>query len=273
MDPDFVDISTFGEGFNLGPTAGFNFPISNSLLVTTSIGYTWRGRFDQETSFDALIKPFLTSTVDPGDDLTVTGGMNYQTGPFSVGVNGTITWEAPTNVDGTQTFKPGKRYLVALQSSYKWSDAIGATTLTASAAHSTRNNVLLPDLNALAIESLNSNSNVYRAGLQHMFPIGDYQVGPIGSILYRDRNGYNSATLQFVPQKTRWSAGVLAQYAPSPTVTLNARVEGVWTHENENPALDGAKLDGVVGAILPAATVPAISGAGWQTSIGINVKL
>jgi len=48
MDPDFVDISTFGEGFNLGPTAGFNFPITDSLLVTTSFGYTWRGRFTQD---------------------------------------------------------------------------------------------------------------------------------------------------------------------------------------------------------------------------------
>jgi hypothetical protein len=104
-------------------------------------------------------------------------------------------------------------------------------------------------------------------------PVGDLQIGPTGSVLYRDRNGYNSATLQFVPQKTRWSAGVLAQYAPSPNVTLNARVEGVWIHENENPAINGGKLDGLIGLFLPAATVPSISGSGWQTSIGINVKL
>ena len=60
MDPDFVDISTFGEGFNLGPTAGFNFPITDTLLITTSLGYTWRGRFTQDSIGD-LTNPFLTS--------------------------------------------------------------------------------------------------------------------------------------------------------------------------------------------------------------------
>ncbi len=272
MDPDFVDISTFGEGFNLGPTGGFNFPITESLLVTTSVGYTWRGRFDQDSATNPL-NPFLTSNVDPGDNLTVTGAVNYQTGAFAAGLTGTITWETPTVVDGAQTLKPGKRYLLALQSSYKWSETIGSTTLSASVALSNRNKVLLPGADALIVEALNSNSGVYRVGLQHMVPLGDFQVGPTGSVLYRDRNSYNSATLQFVPQKTRWSAGILAQYAPSPSVTLNARVEGVWTHENENPALDGGKLDSLESLILPAATVPPISGSGWQTSIGINVKL
>ena len=122
-------------------------------------------------------------------------------------------------------------------------------------------------------EALNSNSDVYRVGLQHLVPVGDFQIGPTGSVLYRDHNGYNSATLQFVPQKTRWSAGILAQYAASSAVTLNARVEGVWTHENENPAPDGSKFDFLQNFILPASAVPRIAGSGWQTSIGINVKL
>ncbi len=272
MDPDFVDISTYGEGFNLGPTAGFNFPITESLLVTTSVGYTWRGSFDQDSAANPL-NPFLTSNVDPGDNLTITGAVNYQTGAFAAGLTGTITWETPTTVDGTQTLQPGKRYLLALQSSYKWSETIGSTTLTASVALSDRNKVVLPGAGALIVESLNSNSNVYRVGVQHLVPLGDFQVGPTGSVLYRDHNGYNSATLQFVPQKTRWSAGLLAQYAPSPAVTLNARIEGVWTHENENPAADGSKLDSLESLILPAATVPTVSGSGWQTSIGINIKL
>ncbi len=272
MDPDLVDISTFGEGYNVGPTAGFNFPITSSLLLTTSVGYTWRGHFNQESTSDPS-QPFLTSSVDPGDNVTATAAVNYQTGPFSAGLTGTATWETATSVDGTQTLKPGLRYLLALQSGFTWPEKFGTTSLSASVAHSNRNKVLLPGVDGLVIEALNSNSNVYRVGLQHMFPIGDLQVGPTGSVLYRDHNGYNSATLQFVPQKTRWSAGLLAQYAPTPTVTLNARIEGVWTHENENPAADGLKFDDLVGDILFAATVPPISGTAWQTSIGINIRM
>jgi hypothetical protein len=98
-------------------------------------------------------------------------------------------------------------------------------------------------------------------------------VGPSGSLLYRDSNGYNSTTLQFVPQKTRWAAGMLAQYAANASVTLNARIEHVWTHENESPTADGAKLDLLARSLIPASTVPAISGTAWQTSLGINVKL
>ena len=281
MDPDFVDISTFGEGLNLGPTVGFNFPIMGSLLITSSVGYTWRGRFDQDSAaltrnpLDPLsfLIPVSTSNVDPGDNLTLTGAVNYQAGSFSANLTGTVTWETPTTVDGTQTLQPGNRYLLALQASYLWPAALGTTTLSASAAHSNRNKALLPDVNALVEEALNSNSNVYRVGLQHLVPFGDLQIGPTGSVLYRDHNGYNSATLQFVPAKTRWSAGILAQYAASAAVTLNARVEGVWTHENENPAPDGNKIDALQDFILPASVVPAVSGTGWQTSIGINIKL
>lgn len=281
MDPDFVDIATFGEGLNLGPTFGFNFPIMGSLLVTTSVGYTWRGRFNQDTAalilnpLDPLsfVNTVSTSNVDPGDNLTMTGAVTYQAGSFSTNAIGTVTWETPTSVDGTQTLKPGRRYLLALQSSYAWPATLGTTTLSASAAHSNRNSVLIPGLNDLLAEALNSNSNLYRVGLQHLVPFGDLQIGPTGSFLYRDHNGYNSATLQFVPQKTRWSAGILAQYAASSAVTLNARVEGVWTHENENPAPDGNKLDLLQDFILPASAVPPVSGTGWQTSIGINVKL
>lgn len=66
---------------------------------------------------------------------------------------------------------------------------------------------------------------------------------------------------------------MLAQYTPKESVTINARFEGIWTRENENPALDGGKFDDLAGGVLPAATVPTISGTGWQTSIGINIKL
>ena len=43
MDPNLVDIATFGEGFNIGPTVGFTLPVSKDLLLTLSAGHTWRG--------------------------------------------------------------------------------------------------------------------------------------------------------------------------------------------------------------------------------------
>ena len=283
MDPDLVEISTFGEGYNFGPSFGLNVPIAGSLLFTASVGYTYRGPFDREGGFSDLpptVDPDLianlretvaTLRIDPGENTTITGAVNYGVNSFVVGLTGSASWESPTIIRELPRFRPGLRYLLSLQSSYKW-EKWGVTELTAAAAHSNRNKLLF-ETSALTFEKFNSNSNVYRVGLQHLFPADQFQIGPTVSFLYRDRNGYNSTTLQFVPQKTRWAAGVLAQYAPNAAVTLNARVEHVWTRENESPADEGVKLDVLAKSLIPASTVPAISGTAWQTSFGVNVKL
>lgn len=284
MDPDLVEISTFGEGYNFGPSFGLNVPIAGSLLFTTSVGYTYRGPFNRESAFSTLppgVDPDLvanlidiipTVRIDPGENTTVTAAINYGAGSFAVALTGSVSWESPTIVRDDPTFRPGLRYLLSLQSSYKWPEKWGVTELTAAAAHSNRNKLLF-ETAALTFEKFNSNSNVYRVGLQHLFPIDQFQIGPTVSFLYRDHNGYNSTTLQFVPQKTRWAAGMLAQYAPNATVTLNARVEHVWTRENESPTDEGVKLDVLAKSLIPASTVPVVSGTAWQTSFGVNVKL
>jgi hypothetical protein len=163
--------------------------------------------------------------------------------------------------------------LLSLQSSYGWSERLGTTSLSASYAHSNRNKILIPGLDVLATEFFDSNSDVYRIGIQHLLPVGSLVLGPAASVLYRNHNGYNADTLQFVPAKTRWAAGALAQFAPSQSVTFNARLERIWIHAAENPSTDNAKLDALAGGVQLLPPVPAISGTGWQTSLGINFKL
>jgi len=132
---------------------------------------------------------------------------------------------------------------------------------------------LIAGASALTQELANSNSNVFRVGLQHLYPVGQFAaVGPTGSLLFRDRNGYDSTTLQFVPKKVRGSAGLLVNYVPNDTVTFTARVEGVWTHEDENPS-DGFKFSVTANDFVPAFAVPVVSGAALQATLGINVKL
>ena len=284
MDPDLVEISTFGEGYNFGPSFGLNVPIAGSLLFTTSVGYTYRGPFNRELAFSTLppgVDPALvanlidvipTVRIDPGENTTVTAAINYGAGSFAAGLTGATSWELPTIVRDLPTFRPGLRHLLSLRSSYKWPEKWGVTELTAAAAHSNRNKLVFETATP-TLERFNSNSNVYRVGLQHLFPVDQFQIGPVASFLYRDHNGYNSTTLQFVPQKTRWAAGMLAQYAPNASVTLNARVEHVWTRENESPTNDDVKLDVLAKSLIPASTVSVISGTAWQTSFGVNVKL
>jgi opacity protein-like surface antigen len=280
MDPDLVDISTFGEGLNIGPTLGVNIPLAKAWLLTMSAGYTHRGAYDMEgplTPPGGGAAPQSTN-IKPGDALTVTAVLGYQAGPLSAKVTGTITENGTTRENDTPFVKPGQRSLIAGTASYDWPGShSGTTTVNASAAHSNRNEVLFQCLmgcpTGLVGEPFNTNSNVYQAGVQHLFNFNKFAVGPAGSFLFRDNNGYEPTTLQFVPAKQRWSAGVLAQYAPTNALSFSARLDHIWTHENLTPGLANGEMFSVLaGTTVTAFTVPVISSTGWLVSVAMTAN-
>jgi len=275
MDPDLVDIASFGEGWNIGPTLGFNLPINKSLMVTASAGYNWRGSYLRDSSLSATIfTPPTTQTptnVNPGDELTLYGAVGYESGPYAVKVGGSVSGETTTTQDGVPLYRAGRRFLITGTFAYTWGTS-GVTTLDISASHSDKNKVLFLGMSSLVTEPLNTNSNLYRVSIQHLFAFDRYAVGPTASFLYRDRNGYDSTTLQFVPAKDRWSAGAIARYAATDNVTLNARLEGVWTREGDRPA-PGDMLFSVLGnGFVVASPVPVVSSWGLQLAAGANIK-
>jgi len=276
MDPDLVDISTFGEGLNVGPTLGVNVPLNDAWLATVSAGYTHRGRYVMEGPLTppGHDNPSLPTNVTPGDAFTVTGVLGYQAGPLSAKVTGTVTQNGTTKQDGLDFVRSGRRYLIAATGSYTWpDDHTGTTTVNASVAHSNFNEVLFQCLTGcpttLVTEPFNTNSNLYQIGVEHLFAFNQFAVGPTGSFLFRDNNGYEPTTLQFVPEKERWSAGLLARYAPNNSLSFNAKVEHIWTHENDAPGLPNSQLFSVLaGSTVAGFTVPVISSSGWQFAVG-----
>jgi hypothetical protein len=287
MDPDLVDIATFGEGFNIGPTLGFNLPLTNSFLLTLSAGYTHRGTFVRQSTLTPPTPPAPTGVpakIDPGDVLTGAVSVGYQVGQLTTKLTGTISQQtSTTNVNDIPFLRAGTTYLAAGTWTYAWpGESIGVTTLTASASHSNRNEVMFQCLpgfgcpTTLVTEPFNTNSNLYRVGLEHLFAVGQMAFGPIGSFLFRDANGYVPTTLQFVPAKQRWSAGAQAKYAPSDTLVFNARVERVWIHEDEFPAIQNKNAFTVFSVLadtpVPSFTVPVVSGNGWQFSVGATAS-
>ena len=273
MDPDLVEIGSFGEGWNVGPTVGVNVPLTANLIWTTSAGYTWRGPFNREDSLAPTDPTVQTaSNVDPGDVFTVTSSVGYQNGAFAGMISGTVSWETATTENGMALYRPGTRDRLTGTWSYP-SDDFGVTTLSAAAAHSERNEVLFLAATALATEPFNTNSNLYRVGLEHLFPLGQLWMGPVASYLHRDRNSYDSGTLQFVPAKTRLSAGVVARMAVGDTVTFNARAEHVWTRQNEDPAPGDQRASVLAGGSpVVGIPVPVVSSKGWQFAFGANVR-
>jgi hypothetical protein len=272
MDPDFVEITSFGEGFNLGPTGGFNLALTPNLILTLSAGYTFRGDFTRESSIaatDPLVQ--ARTSVNPGDTFAVTGSLGFQLEQLSGTVSASYSLERTTTENGAPLYRAGNRYVVSGKFSYNWTD-IGQTNLSASLSHSDKNKVLLSGASTLTTEPFNTNANVYRVSVEHLYPLEPLWAGPIGSYLYRDRNSYDSSTFQFVPAKQRWTAGLVARLAARENVTFNARFEHVWTNERENPAAGGQKLSLLANSQVIAVRLPPVVGTGWQAAVGLNFK-
>jgi hypothetical protein len=278
MDPDLVEISSFGEGWNIGPTIGFNLPITPGLIFTTSAGYTLRGSFDRENSLtplDPTLPPSraqVPTSLKPGEVLTLTAALASSWGAWSSQLLGSLSEETRTFENGIAFYKPGRRYLVAATMSYGWPETWGVTTLNAAMAHSDRNDVLFLGAPALVTEPFNTNSNVYRVDVQHLVPLGQIWFGPTGSYLHRDKNSYNTLTLQYVPAKERIGAGMIARYAATDQLTFNLRAERVWTREDEKDAINGQVFSVLADAFVKGSAVPMVSGDGWQVFSGLNVR-
>jgi hypothetical protein len=96
--------------------------------------------------------------------------------------------------------------------------------------------------------------------LNYRFANG-FTVGPTAGYLYRDHDGYDAATFSFVPAKTRWAVGGVANYNVTNKININGRVERVWIRENETP-----------GPPAFAPLVPFMSGDAWVVAGGATVN-
>lgn len=262
MDPDLVGISSYGEGFNVGPTIGVNIPISAELLASISGGYTHRGNFGKENSLDPF---FTTDTITPGDDATATLSLGYASGAIGLQGSGSYTATSATFNNGIAQYRAGDRELLTLGGSYAWNEQ-WKSSVNAFWSHSDK--ISTADGNGLfLLETFNSTNNVFRISGDTIYVFANgASLGPTVSYLYRDRNGYDPTTFTFIPAKTRWSAGVQGGYVVANNFTLSGKVEHVWTRENDNP--DKA----IGGFVFPGTGTPLISSDGWALSLGGTVR-
>ena len=274
MDGDLVEIGSFGEGWNIGPTVGASVPITDALVVTGSVGYTWRDKFNRERSSSQPDPTIQAATsLNPGDVITGTLSAGYQGTEWAWSVTGTVSEETVTTENGAELYQAGRRYVATASIARNWPDQWGQTTLNGSYAHSNRNRVLFAfSAPALIYEIFNTNSDVHRVGIQHLFPVGQtFVFGPTASYLHRNNNSYDAGTLQFVPAKERWAVGGLARKQVADNVTFNIRGEYIWTDEDERIAPGGQLFSVLLNAFVPGSAVPVISSTGWMIAGGVNV--
>lgn len=261
MDPDLVAVSSYGEGFNIGPTLGVNIPITAELLASISAGYTYRGAFNKENAFDPF---FTTDSIRSGDDATVTLSLGYTSGALALQGSGSFTATNATLTNGVAQYRAGNRELVTLGGSYAWSDQ-WKSSINAFWTHSDKLSTFTNG--TFVLEAFNSTNNVFRISgdTTYVFANGA-SLGPTVSYLNRDRNGYDPVTFSFVPAKTRWSAGAQGGYIISNSISLSGKVERVWTREDDSPN----KVAG--GFLIPGTGTPLISSDGWAVSLGGTMR-
>ncbi|WLB19530.1 hypothetical protein [Bradyrhizobium japonicum] len=232
MDQDIVDLATFGEGLNIGPTVGVNLPIGEQLIVTLSSGYTWRGAYRMEALLDpASTEPQATTLVGPGRVAAQSASLGYQLANLTLLVSASYARETATYLDHISSYALGDRYTLSSTAGYAWTQS-SSTTFTVSWTNAEKNRVLDPDLMKIIPESFLSNSAVYRYRLEHSFATGGWTIAPMVNFMRRDQNSYNPITQQFIPAKTRMGTGGSVQYAIREGMSLKASAERFWINEN-----------------------------------------
>jgi hypothetical protein len=267
MDGDLVDQGTYGEGFNFGPTAGVNIPLSQSLIFTLSGGYTLRTPFSKEANDPITGLVTATVPIKNGDEATLTAALGYAQGPLSLQGSGSYSWDQASQSSSFGMadygrYRVGPRTTISGSASYAF-NPMWSVYGNGFWTHTEKNDVLDPTGLFLMPEAFNSNSNLFRinTGLNYRFSNG-VTAGPIASYLYRDHDGYDPTTFSFVPQKTRWAIGGVANYNVTNKININGRLERVWIRENENP--------GPTPLIMPI--VPFMSGDAWVVAGGATVN-
>jgi hypothetical protein len=262
MDPDLVDLQTYGEGLNVGPTLGVNVPVTPELIVTLSAGYTERGTFDKEAA--DLITGEITATdrIKNGNEATVTGAVGYTHGALAVQGSVSQAWDSTSSVNGFVQYRTGPRTTFSGSIGYAWNPQ-WSSSVNGYWVHTDRNDVLGMAPGVLIPEMFNSNTDIVRINVDSTYKMqSGLAVGPYASFLHRNHNSWDSTAFAFVPAKTRWSIGGIAAYPLQSNLSINARVEHIWTREDQHPDAPG----------FPGSGLPDMSGESWLVLGGLTLR-
>lgn len=271
VDPDLVEIGSYGAGFNINPTAGLVIGLNQNTAVSFSAGYAWNGKFVREAidlnagggfgsgAFD------LKRWIDPGDVFTANANVTTQIDKLTLLSSFAYMSESRVRVDGVDGGRAGARYNANLTATYQF-DEKWALATNASWSFAEKNEIVINGVSAT--EPKNSNSHVIIGSIEPSYRVTErLRLAASYSFLWRDANFYDQIENQFVPAKQKHTAGVSAQYMVSPTASVELRGSHSWILQNDS-------------AILPVTLVPpsslpvppAMRYEAWAVSTTANLR-
>jgi Outer membrane protein beta-barrel domain len=238
MDPDLVEIGSYGAGFNINPTGGFVVGLNRSTAVSFSAGYAWNGAFTKEGVDLSAGNGFgtfnLKRRIKPGDAFTANANLTTSIGSATLLTSFAYMSDSRVTIDSVPVSRSGARYVsnaaFDLPIDERW-----ALALNGSWSFQEKNAipgsfgglVTEPGSNNLVIGSVDPS---YRYSER-------LKLGANYSVLWREANGYDPLNEMFLPAKLKQTVGVLAEYAISPSASINAHASHSWVHQDTGPLL------------------------------------
>jgi opacity protein-like surface antigen len=275
MDPDLVDIGSYGVGFNINPTAGFIIGVDEHTAVSLSAGWMWQGDFTRDgVSIVPLVvnahETSETSTTDlkqkvsPGNTYTLNGNVSSTFGSLSLNESFAYMGDSHASIDGISTGRAGARFTANFYALYSFDPktALGANV---SWSFSEKNDI--PNTNsALFTEPSNSNSNLIIGSVDPSYMLTDrLRIAANYSFLWRDHNFYDPFQEQFISAKQKHTVGASTTYAVTDKATLTFRASRSWVRQ-ENGAFVAAAED------VPAFEPPLLKYDVWAGSVAASIS-
>ena len=280
MDPDLVDVGSYGVGFNINPTAGFIFGLNESTAISLSAGYTWQGDFTKEgINVADLVNPApppatitvstfnLKQTIRPGNTYTLNG--NISSTFDNLVLIGSFAYMGSSNasIDGVVSGRAGAKFTANGTAKYRFDDRT-ALALNVSWAFSEKNDI--PNgLGGLVAEPSNSNSHVFTGSIEPSYMLTDrLRLAANYSFLYRDHNFYDPLQQQYIPAKQKHMIGASATYTLTETASLTLRGSHAWVEQKDGPFLLTTVGPPQVLALQP----PSLHYDVWAASLSLNAR-
>lgn len=205
MDPDLVDLTRFGEGFNANLSAGVVYLIPDtSWSLTAALGFNLRGVYkaDGDTQED----------YDPGDQLTALLRAQYLSDTIYGAVSVQYFDEDVSTIDGLEYFNPGNQIEVNAEITYVIDDV---QSVSGSLFYTTSDKNAYFDFftNTLIEENVDGNGDYYFGQIAYSRTVTD-ALGITLAATYgvRSKNDYVAADDLFVPARTYWDIRISADY-------------------------------------------------------------
>jgi hypothetical protein len=265
MDPDFVDVATYGQGFNIGATVGGQYNLTDKISVTLNAGYTHNGYYNTEGTFVPATGELPTLFMRPGQTLSTSAAVGYASTPFSLSLTGSYSHQTVTYVNQAPSFQAGDSITLSTLASLTVADW-SAFNFTASYTNTAKNEALDPTSSLFFIQNDNANSNLFKAELGQTSTVGKWQFGPYGGYVDRRQNTFDPLNYSFVPAKTILYAGGKLKYQAKDNLTFSFDVQRFTSKIQESP---DKSSDGI---FVIGSGYPALYFSGWKSVLELNYQ-